>query len=100
GEWAGLVQDRLRDSDLPDVVEDGAELDVPNLLEAEPELGGDRDGEPHDLLRVLARDGVLGLERVRERSERLAVEALRPVLVLEGGEQRADLRGGQLGQVP
>ena len=100
GERPGLVQNRLGDAHLPDVVENGAELDVSNEIELEPELGCDRDGEAHDLLRVLARDGVLGLERVRQRSERLAVDALGTLLVLERGQQRSDLRRGELRQVP
>ena len=99
GQRAGLVQDRLRNANLPDVVQDGSELDAANRLELELELCRHADGEPDDLFGVLARDSVLRLERVRERGERLAVESLRPLLVLEAGHERADMGRRQLREI-
>src|SRR5262249_61696128 len=55
--------------------------------------------EANALFGGLARDRVLGLERVGERGERLAVEPLGALLVLERGEEAADLRRRQLGEV-
>ena len=48
---------------------------------------------------MLARDFVLRLERIRERRERLAVQPLRPLLVLEAGHERADMRRRQLCEI-
>ena len=97
-ERAGLVQDRLRDADLPDVVEERAELEQVELLRPEPERPADVERERDDLLRVVVRVGVLLLERVRERRERLAVQTLHRLGVLDLGEQPAGLAGEEVGE--
>ena len=81
-------------------MEHGAELDVANCIEVELELGRNGDREPDDLFGVAPGACILGLERVRERRERLAVEALSALLVLEAGQEGAQLCGRDLGQVP
>ena len=80
-------------------MQDGSELDAPDRLEVEVELRGRTDGEADDLFGVLARDGVLGLERVGERGERLSVEPLCLLLVLEARDERADMGCRQLREI-
>ena len=55
----------------------------------EPELGGERDGETDDFLGVLARVLVLRLEGVRERRQRLAVQLLGALRMLEAESREA-----------
>ena len=83
-----------------DVVEDGAELHVANRVEVELELGRNGDREPDDLFGVAAGARILGFERIGERRQSLAVEALSALLVLEAGDEGAHLCGRDLGQVP
>jgi hypothetical protein len=73
---------------------------VADAVEIETELRCHGDGKAHDLLGVLARVLVLRLECVGQRRECLAVQALGILCVLEAGDQRADLRGRELSEVP
>ena len=75
GERAGLGEDSRRDPDLPDVVEERAELEALQLVRLEPELLADLQREVGDPACVRRGVLVVGLERVRER--------------LDGGEERA-----------
>ena len=70
-----LAQDLLGDADLPDVVEQGADLDRLELLAAEAELPGERERERGHALGVAARVDVLRLHAARERGDRVAVGA-------------------------
>ena len=63
------------------------------------ELPRDVERERDDLLRVVVRVRVLLLERVRERGQRLAVEALHRLRVLELEEERAGLADEELAEL-
>ena len=93
GQRAGLGQDLERDPDLPDVVEQRAELDALEGRRVEAELLADVDGHVPDPARVRRGVLVLRLERVGEgldgREER-ALEALEGARV---GQGQLRLRG-------
>src|SRR5215207_10769978 len=95
-ERPGLVEDRLGDADLADVVEQRAELDVPDLVARQPDYRCDLDRELRDLLSVVAGLAVLRLERVREGRERLPVEAVARVAALTLLEQHGGLPDHEL----
>ena len=95
---AGLREDRRRDADLADVVEERAELEPLERMLAEAELAADAEREIGDPARVRRGVLVVRLERVRERLdrrdeaalERLEVRRVRDRelrLVREAGEQ-------------
>src|SRR5262249_8085489 len=71
-----LRQDRLRDADLPDVVEERAELEPLQRCALETELPADLQGEVGDPARVRRRVLVVGLERVRKGLDGLEERAL------------------------
>ena len=95
-ERRGLVEDRLGDPDLADVVEQRSELDRLEEVVAEAEPARHLDGEVRDLLRVHARVAVLRLERARERGQRLAVQPLHRLRVLELREQDLEMADEEL----
>src|SRR5918992_3391593 len=69
-EWRGLEQDGVRDPDLADVVEEGAELEALHRLAVQAELAPDpkcRIRDPAGVGRCLV---VARLEGVRERLDR------------------------------
>src|SRR5687767_6519312 len=53
-EWTVLVQDRVRDADLADVVQQGRGLHAGDLVRVQGERAGDPDGQLHDCLGVVA----------------------------------------------
>ncbi len=61
-----LVQDRVRDADLPDIVEQRAGLDLGERLAAQPERTSDGNREVPNGVGVLARVAVTGAESHRE----------------------------------
>ena len=75
-ERAGLQEDRVRDADLADVVEERAELEALERLTVEPELGADLERGVRDPARMRGRVLVARLERVRERLDRGEERAL------------------------
>ncbi len=72
-ERAGLAQDGVGHADLPDVVEQRAELQRAQLLAVEPQLAPQPEAEADDPLGVAARLRVARFERRRQRPERRAV---------------------------
>ena len=84
-ERAGLRQQRRRDADLADVVEERSELDPLQRLRLEAELLADADRQVGDPARVRGRVLVVGLERVRQRLDR-GEEG--PLHALEAGRVR------------
>ena len=93
-----LLQDRLRDAELADVVQERDLRDGDDLLVGEPELLRDRRGELHDGLGVLGRVALARLERGEQRlaGGRLALEprGAAPVLLavdLVGDDPRQHL---------
>ena len=82
-ERARLVEDALRDPDLADVVQEGADLDRIELVALVAEAFGERDGDVGDALRVAAGVVVLCLHRASQRADRL--DELLPDLLDEPG---------------
>ena len=78
---AGLVEDRIGNADLADVVQLGGAGDLVDLLAGHAEPAGHGDGELRHLARVLAQVGLLGLDRAHEHVARLLARARAPVLV-------------------
>ena len=78
---AGLVEDRVGDADLADVVQLGGAGDLVDLLAGHAEAARDGDRELGDLAGVLAQVGLLGLHRAHEHVARLLAGARAPVLV-------------------
>ena len=64
----GLQQDGVRDADLADVVEDGAELERLQLRLREPDSAADLERERGEALASDPPCDVAGLDRVRERA--------------------------------
>ena len=75
-ERALLVEDRLGDRDLADVVEDGSVAQVAQLRLVHPELTPDGLRPLHDRVRVMGGVGVLGLQRGRQRLGGAEVRAI------------------------
>ncbi len=99
GQRPGLRQDRGRDPDLADVVEERSELDPLQRSALEPELLADFHGHVPDPARVGRRVLVLRLERVGERldgREEGALEALEGESVRESHLRLAGDPGEQL----
>src|SRR5581483_12148472 len=66
-ERAGLLEDRVGDPDLADVVQEAREPELAEALRREPEPLADHRAERADGLAVVARAGVLRVDRARER---------------------------------
>src|SRR2546423_641981 len=82
-ERRGLAKDCVGHSDLPDVVEERAELERDRLLRAESEFATEPEAEGDDALRVAARLRVALVElRVRESRQSLLRRAGRRAVVL------------------
>ena len=79
GQRARLRQDRLGDADLPDVMEQRAELEPFQLSAVEAEPAADLECEVGDPARVRRRVLVVRLECVRERLDRLEKRRLQRV---------------------
>ena len=84
----GLVEDVVGDPDLADVVEQGHDLDLVDLLETQAEPGRDGDREVLDDVRVRAGVPVTGGERHRERADDGAVGNRGALGVLTNGIER------------
>jgi hypothetical protein len=78
GELRRLVEDRVGDADLADVVQQAGEPHAPEPLAGEAELGRDRGGELRNRLAVAAGVGVLRVDGAGQRARQRA----RVVLVL------------------
>ena len=71
-----LAQDRVRDPDLADVVEESRQLDRATLLGGEPKEVGQEHGVPGDVLGMLLRVAVLGIDGSDETGQNLEARAL------------------------
>jgi hypothetical protein len=78
-----LVDDRLRDAHLADVVEQSRELGVPPLTCAEPQLVRNAKRQLDDVPAVDAGVGVVGLDHVTEEEGRAAVGVAQLELVID-----------------
>ena len=73
-ERRGLVQHSLGYADLPDVMEEGADLDRLELLACVAEASRESDGDRGDALRMSTRVVVLCLHASRESRDRVAMD--------------------------
>ncbi len=80
GQRPGLREDRLRDPDLADVVEEGAELQALQRAWLQSELLADAEREIRDPPSVRGDVGVVRLQRVRQRLDRGHERALEPLV--------------------
>ena len=77
----GLEQDRVRDGDLADVVQQEAELDLRGRRELDAHRARELEAVGGHPLGVLVRVGVARLDRVGERAHGRAVGAAQPLRV-------------------
>ena len=92
-ERGGLVEDRVGDRDLADVVQRGGVADVVDLLLVEPQAAGDRLGQLGHAADVLAQLGVALGQRAQQHvaalaARRAAAAVLVRVHALVGDAQR------------
>ena len=91
-ERAGLVEERVGDADLADVVEQGDGGELGHLLAAQAEAGADGDREVVHGVGVLAGVAVAGLEgrgeRLDDRAHRLRGAAALALEVAQDGDER------------
>ena len=69
----GLVDDLVRNADLPDVVKQGRELSVAPLAGRQPQLVGDRERQIDDVAAVMARVRIVGLDDLAEQERGSAI---------------------------
>ena len=79
----GLLMISLRDRDLADVVQQGAELEVAHAVVVEPHRRAHLERERDDAAGVLARVRVVGLDDVAQHDRRAAIRAVELLELLE-----------------